>query len=750
MHLNKTGSGQKALSVLAFVLLFLTLNTPQPVAAQLGQQGPQDVARAFLEAWNAREYQTMYLMLTTESQGRTTLPIFQTTYQNVADAIALDSLSYNIRSTDLQGTTAAVYYSLTLQSPSFGTIQDPERIMRLMQTPAGWRVAWSTMDIFDGLAANARVEVDSDPPARGNIYDRMGNLLVEENGTVIEIYAQLQEMSNQDQCFRILGSAVRRDYREIVADAANYNPDTRFFIGDMDVEEYNERSGILNQWCGINRDNGNVRERTDRRYVGHGAATHITGYLGQASEEAIAAGAMPGELVGQAGVELAYNDSLRGEAVRLLRITEPGGTIIRDLGGAEGSPAEDITLTIDRNLQIATAQALHDAFTAAEINWASVSPGGAVVILDVDDSAILALASYPTFDPGLFSPNTPFPSPGAYLSGRRNEPLFNRATQGQYAPGSVFKIVTTAATAQEGLMDPNETFYCGLQWENGPRFGDTLQVRLDWRASEADPEQVFPTGDVTISGALTSSCDPFYYEMGARLFREVSPAAISNYARRMGLGSRYGLNTFPEAAGVIPNPVAVEQAINEAIGQGDVQVTPLQMANLVAGVANGGTVHRPYIVQNIGRQDEAPSFSATPQVINDMELSQQTLDLVKQGMCDVTSRSAVNTTNGNPLGTAWFVFENSYYSICGKTGTAQTNSAPNAWFVAYVPAENPQIAIAAMVQNSREGSEVAAPIVRRILDDYLNVPEGNFAPWPTWWADEYSPLSIATGGTGGG
>lgn len=721
-----------------------------PILPQLAQQ-PQDVVSTFLDAWNRRDYQAMYLLLSTESQGRTSLPVFQTTYDNVAQAITLETLSFIIRETELQGVTAAVHYDLTLQSPSFGSIEDPGRTMRLVQAPAGWRIAWSTMDIFDGLAASARVEVDSNPPARGSIYDRAGNLLVEENGTVLEIYAQLQAMANQEECFRALGTLLRRDWNEIAGDAADYNPETLFFVGDSDIEAYNQNSGALNQWCGINRESGHLFERTDRRYVGHGAATHITGYLGQASEEAIAAGASPGELVGQAGIELAYNDELRGEAVRVLRITEPGGTIIRDLGGAEGTPAQDVTLTIDRDMQLATAQALYDAFMAAETNWASRSPGGAAVVLDVDDSAILALASYPTFDPGLFSPDTPFPFPSAYLNSLPNEPLFNRATQGQYAPGSVFKIVTTAAAAEEELMGPNETFYCGLQWDNGPRYGDTLQVRLDWRASEADEEQRFPTGDVTIAGALTSSCDPFYYEMGARLFRDVSPAAIPSYARRMGLGNRYGLSPiFQEAAGAIPNPTAVEQAINEAIGQGDVQVPPIQMANLVAGIANGGTVYQPYVVQSIGREGETPTFTATPRIINEMGFTQQTLDIVHEGMCDVTTTEARNTTNGNALGTAWFVFENAYYSICGKTGTAQTNAEPNAWFVAYVPAENPQIAIAVMVQNSREGSEVAAPIVRRILDDYLNVPAENYAPWPNWWADEYTPLSIAAGGTGGG
>lgn len=723
-----------------------------PILPQIAQQ-PADVVKEFLAAWDSGDYQKMYTLLSSESQGRYTLPVFQTTYEDVDEAIQLDTLNYTIKQTERQGVTAAVHYDLTITSPAFGTIEDAGRTMRLIETPAGWRVAWSTMDIFDGLAASARIEVDSDPPPRGNIYDRSGKLLVEENGTVLEIYLQRMLVTDENECYRALGTALRRDYREIVEDAANYNPETIFFVGDMDAEEFQQRASMLNEWCGINRESGLVRERGDRRYVGHGAAAHVTGYIGQASDEAISQGFQPGDMIGQAGVEAAYDEELRGQAVRVLRITEPGGTIIRDLGGAEGAEAQSVWLTIDRDMQIAAAQALYDAYMYAENNWASRSPGAGVAVIDVDTGAILALASYPTFDPGLFSPDTPFPFPGAYIAEMLSDPqgaFFNRVTQGQYAPGSVFKIVTTAAIANERLIEPDELFYCGLQWENGARYGDTLEVRLDWRASETDEEQRFPTGDVTISQALTSSCDPFYYEMGARLYQR-DPNLLSNYARRMGLGREYGLEPIlPEAAGVIPSPNSVEAAINEAIGQGDVQVTTLQMAAVVAGIANGGTLYRPYLVQRVGREGEAPSFEATPQTMGDMNLSQEAIDIVKRGMCDVTKTDAVNTTNGRPLGTAWFVFEQSYYSICGKTGTAQTNAEPNAWFVAFVPAENPQIAIAVMAQNSREGSEVAAPIVRRILDDYLNVPDEVFWRFPDWWAEEYVPLSIAEGGTGGG
>lgn len=717
------------------------------------RQTPARVVEQFLTAWNERNYQVMYSLLHPESQGLLRLPTFQTTYENIAESIQLESIAFTLGETERQGMTAIVGYDLTLTSTSFGTIEDAGRKMRLIETPAGYRIAWTRMDIFDGLAANASLQVDYELPPRGNIYDRGGNIMVEANGLVTEVYLQRQNMRDEIECAYLLGRLLRVDPNEMYERFFDYNPDTIFYAGDIDSFALNANAGDLNEICGASRANGLIQDRTDRLYVGHGAAVHVTGYVGQATEADLQQGDYrPGDLIGQAGIEFAFEEALRGRAELVLRITEPGGTTIRELAGAEGEPPQDVWLTLDRDLQIATAQAIHDAYMFAEINWASRSPGAAAVIIDVNTGAILALASYPTFDPGLFSPNTPFPFPGAYIAELLNDPngaFFNRATQGQYSPGSVFKIVTTAAVAEENLMDPTEQFYCGLQWDNGPQYGDTLPIRLDWRASE--PEEFrFPTGYVTIAGALTSSCDPFFYEMGARLFQR-DPNMISNYARRMGIGREYGLEPImPEAAGFLPSPRAVEEAINEAIGQGDVQLPPIQMAVAVAAVANGGTVYRPYIVQQVGRMGEEPSLVAQPEVLGDIGISEEALAIVREGMCDVTSFEERNTTNGEPLGTAPWVFENTFYSICGKTGTAQTDREPNAWFVAYVPADNPQIAIAVMSQNSREGSQVAAPIVRRILDDYLNVPQNHFEPFPEWWLEEYVPLTIAEGGTGGG
>jgi penicillin-binding protein 2 len=221
--------------------------------------------------------------------------------------------------------------------------------------------------------------------------------------------------------------------------------------------------------------------------------------------------------------------------------------------------------------------------------------------------------------------------------------------------------------------------------------------------------------------------------MGARLYLQSGTNTISEYARRMGLGGPTGLTGYLEAAGNVTDPTSVEQGINMAIGQ-EVQVTVLQMARMVAGVANGGTLYRPYIVQQVGEE-----IVNQPLGVAQFDFTAETMAAIREGMCEVVSNE--------DLGTAFAVFEGAPYVACGKTGTAQSGRRePFGWFVAFAPADNPQIAVAAMVEYSREGSETAAPIVRRVMDAFFNAePIG----YPDWWnSGPYVPLDIPEGQTG--
>ena len=733
--------------VFASGLLALVLSVGSESASAQGG-APADVASAFLDAWAAGDYDAMYSRISQRSQALYDVNVFRAMYTEADGATGKTGLTYAIAETQMQGATAAVVYDVTLESAFFEPIVDSQRIMRLVQSPEGWRVAWSGMDIFDGMAPGAQLRAAGQRGQRANIYDREGDVLVEQGGTVTAVYIRRSTIPNEADCLDLLATLLRRQREDLQAFFNRYPTlETVFYVGELDSDVYAARSQDLADTCGIQPQN--TLERQTRRYYRGNAVSHVTGYVGQIPADQLEQwqdrGYQTGDLIGRNGIELAFEAELSGQARRVLNIIEPGGTVVRELSATEGQPALPVTLTIDRDLQEIVAQALADAFNYAEPNWGTrdVSPGGAAVVLDVNTGAILAAASYPLFEPDLFNPDTyccTIITAGDRIAEMINDPrtpLFNRVFQGQYAPGSIFKVVTAAAAAEEGIFGYNDTFYCDLSWDGAP-FGDTVGFeRKDWRFTDG----MDPAGEITMSQALTSSCDPFFYQMGAELFNRRGPSTLIDYSQRMGL-TRTGIDYFgTEAAGEIPLPTSAAAAINEAIGQGDVKVTPIQMAKLTAAIANGGTVYQPYLVQRVGGADGTPvTFEAEPQVVGRLEMRPETMAMLRKGMCDVTTDP--------DLGTAVWPFEQAGFTVCGKTGTAQTARYPQAWFIAYSPAENPQIAIAVMVEQALEGSQIAAPITRRILEDYYGETRFGFPPF--WAEGPYVPLQAPEGGTIGG
>jgi penicillin-binding protein 2 len=723
------------------------------------QQSPAEVVSTFMDAWGRRDYDAMYALLAPQSQQLTSPAVFREIYEAADSAIGTNAVTATITDTEEQGTSAVVNYDAVIGSTIFGELPDNERVMRLVETANGWRIAWTQMDIFDGYAPGTTLDAASRRQPRGNIYASDGQPLVEQDGAVVTVYVAQNAIFDYELCLDVLTTAFMRQRGDLDEMFAGYNLETQIPIGDLDQEGYARYSQSLNDNCAAV-----ITTRETRRYAGHGAAAHITGYIGGIPSEQVEAyqsrGYDFGELVGLGGLEAQYEEELAGGATRVLRIIEPGGMVVRELASSEGSTPMDVNLTIDYNLQMTAGQALSDAFNYAEGNWGSRehSTGAGVVVMDVDTGAVLALASYPTYDPGIFNPDTPYFFVGDYiieLGGDNRQPFLNRVIQNSYPPGSTFKIITTAAAANEGIWGPEEIFYCGRVWQ-GQEYGDTRPERYDWRNFEPE-EANFDTGDVNMPDALTASCNPFFYTMGALLYRDRGASTLTNYARQMGLGRPTGIDieVVPEAAGQIPTPQGADAAISEAIGQSDVQVTLLQMARMVSGVANGGTLYQPYIVESVGIDGQMPFYEAEPEIVGDMGLSEEALAVVRQGMCQVTDSTVYGRTSGERLGTAWFVFTDPdwypvSYTVCGKTGTAQTGRIePHGWFVAFAPADDPQIAIAGMVEYGREGSETAAPIVRRILDAYFNVPSDQVAPYPDWWYEnDYAPLTIPEGSTG--
>jgi penicillin-binding protein 2 len=727
-----------------------------PVPQQQSGRTPEQTARSFLDAWAIEDFETMYSLVSPRILQVYPFDDFRAQYSNADSEMGFESVTYAIQDVRVQGTSAAITYDATLESSTFGAIEDTGRIMRLVSEGGGWHVAWSPMDILNGMTSSVRLRSERRFPVRGTIYDRNGLPLVQDNGTAVIVYLLEQDIRDVEACFSILARLMMRPYPYLEELANQYSNDVVYFVGEMDSELYEQNRSQIDEFCATDIDaafGAKIQQVTGRTYFGHGAAAHITGYMAPVPAEQLEAwerrGYASGDTVGIVGIENTFQDELAGTPEQFLRLQDTsGGVVLRELGGAVGTDPLPVQLTIDRTMQLHLAQAFNDGWNYAVTDWASVATGGAGVVLDVNTGAVLAMFSYPTYDPRIFNPQSTYFNTGTTFAAASSQvaravngdPFFpvgsamnNRAIGEQYSPGSTFKIVTTLAAADTGIWGRDQIFECELTWEGGAQFGDALEFREDWRVSLGEDA----AGPITMSQALTTSCNPFFWQVGALMFR-ANPNTVADYARMLGLGAVTGLNTlgYPEVSGVIPQPSDITSALNNAIGQGNTNVTAMQMARLTSAIANGGTLYRPYIVEQVGGLDGTEvTQEFEPTVVSRLEVSPEALDVVRTGMCNVPI--------DEELGTASYLFYRAPYSSCAKTGTAQTGAfAPHSWYVAYAPADNPQIAIAVVVSNSREGSEVAAPIIRRFLENYFNVGISDF---PEWWQWEYVPLTPPQG-----
>jgi len=532
------------MTLLVGFLLMLVVN---PASAQAS---PEGVVSAFLDAWNTVNYGEMYRYVHPTSQQQFPQPVFEARYTAAHQVMAFAGLRHTIQNTRTQGQSAAVTYSVQIESGAMGIIEETGRTMRLVQTPNGWRIAWSSMDIFDTLVGDAVLNIQSVPQPRGTIYDRNGLVLAEDGGTTVALYSSQGNMFEVNDCLTLLGELTLESVPNLQQNFANRTPDNVFFLTEMHTDEYNANRIDLQEICGVDPETQVFESRPHREYYGRSAMSHTLGYIGPIPQEELPQyqqrGYSANDLVGLSGVEFAFQDELAGKPERVLNIIDSSGQPLREITRTEGAPSVSVTVSLDRDMQMSTAQAISDAFNYARGNWGdpTISPGGAAVVLDVKTGEILAVTSYPLIDPYLFNPNaTSIENRGILLQqliADPRGPLRNRATNEQQSPGSVFKIITLAAILNEGLTTPDEIFFCDLYWD-GRQYGDTLEQRADWRVAD----EMEAAGDITPAQALMSSCNPFFWQYGATLYRQVGSSTIVDYSRRLGLGRVYGLQALP-------------------------------------------------------------------------------------------------------------------------------------------------------------------------------------------------------------
>jgi len=692
------------------------------------------VAETFLQAWQQADTPTMYGLISPNSRDAYSEDAFSETYARAAETMTLQAVATRTTNALRQDTIASVLYDATFTTEFFGTIEDRERTLRLVETPEGWRVAWSTGDLFAELADGAALEWVRRQPGRANIYDRNGQVLADQNGRAVELRVVKRDVSDPAACISELARILDEDPAALQATFDRFGGETLFAVGEISPETYLAEEQTLIQACAIGDDARDTRTRATRRYLDV-LAPHVVGFVGPIRPDQEAEyrqrGYPANAVIGQEGIEQGYEDYLAGTMGGTLHIVGPDGAVRRVLAEVEPQPGQSVYLTIDANLQRAVQQALTDAYAAAGPTWAQTSPGAAAVVMDVKTGEILAMASYPWFDPNVFNPDATLADREAQITALQTDPrtpLLNRATQATLPPGSVFKLVSLATALDSGIYNANTGWTCSGRWSSED---DWLPVRYDWLTTGH--------GWVTAPWAITYSCNPYFWQLGKNV-QAVDYTLIEQYAHRMGLGVPTGQTALAENTGQISNDAIVlrlqgrhwtpADMYNLVIGQGETLVTPLQIARMVAALANGGSVWKPQFVQKVQLIGQAPVVEAGPEAVETLGFDPAIYELIQGAMCNVTL---------DPNGTTryiykdWYDFHETDIVVCGKTGTAQSGGAgikPGAWFAAFAPQNDPEIAIAVVVENSCEGSEVASPIVARIVEDYYGLPHYDY---PAFW-----------------
>ena len=678
---------------------------PPPIVTIVSAPNVDAVLTAYLDAFKSDDYNTMYGLLSKVSQDSITLEDFALRNRDALNTMSAGSFDYEVLSSLLNTFTSEVSYRVTYHTALVGDIQR-DMVARFTLENDAWKLNWDDGLILPELAGGNVLKMEYNIPSRGNIYDHNGDVLAAQaDAYAFQIMpgdvSEEGEGTLLSEVWNLCGISMEGLAQEIANTPAQY----AIPICEASEQE-SERirsiapSGL--QWTDYN----------SRYYFEQGVGSNIVGYTQLISAEELDTyrrlGYRGDETVGQTGIERWAEDYLSGKHGGTLYVVNPTtGDIVTKVGESQAQAADSVYLTIDRNLQYYAEQAIK-GFT------------GAAVVLERDTGRVLAMASSPDFDSNAFQPNNP--NQAAELGELIPGSLLNRAAQGQYPLGSVFKLITMAAGMESGLYTADTPFDCQYDWT---KLSDQVRHDRTWqhcqdrtqRGLECNTPDSTPSGLLTLPEGLMRSCNPFFWDIGYTLYQNNRPNDIANMARAFGLGQRTGIEQIEEEPGRIVDPPSAIDVVNQAIGQGEVQVTPLQVARFIAALGNGGTLYRPQLVEKIEPVDGGgPLLVFQPDAKGILPIQPFRMDIIKQAMISVVQ---------DQRGTANFRLRGLRIPVAGKTGTAESGSGlPHAWFAGYTIASEstgkPDIAIAVILENQGEGSDWAAPIFQRIVETYYN------------------------------
>ncbi|MBD3299989.1 MAG: penicillin-binding protein 2 [Candidatus Moranbacteria bacterium] len=451
-----------------------------------------------------------------------------------------------------------------------------------------------------------------------------------------------------------------------------------------------------------------TEETAVREYTHPEMLAHVMGYVGKVTQEDLAEDKeyLMTDIVGKAGLESYWEEQLRGvHGFRNVEVNS-SGDVLRSLKEKAPIAGNKLMLGIDLKMQ----ESLYKNMEAV-IKQRGVLNGAAVVI-DPENGAIRAYVSYPGFNNNLFQRKID-PQKFDELINDPANPLLNRVIGGTFHPGSTFKPTVGAAALQEGVVSPNQSFDCGGFLEIDNAYG--VWRFNDWKTHGPD---------IDIYKALAYSCDVYYYYIGGGFegFRGLGINKIKEYAEKFGLGKTTGIDLPGERSGFIPTPEWKLEAKNEkwyvgntyhaSIGQGDVSLTPLQVANQVVPIANGGTLYKPHLVTEIVNKETGEVVTKIdPEILNANFIDRNNLEIIKQGMRDAVEYGTLKQLQ---------IIEN---DVCGKTGTAQIGGTEDthSWFVGFAPKDDPEFVIAVLVERGGESTDAAVPVAKLFMADYFGI-----------------------------
>lgn len=544
---------------------------------------------------------------------------------------------------------------------------------------------------YERLAENNRLRVLRLDAPRGLIHDRSGRILV-ENTPIFRLMIDRSRSLDLGASVAFAAEILGRDERELRA-ALERHRGVALEVPVLLAEDLELTQVARFEVSEPEQPEFEIATSRRRLYRHSFQTAHVVGHLGEPTpaEHDRDASLAAGDLVGRSGVELLRDGLLRGNhGERIVVVDSRGRLMGGDVRRTDAEPGESVSLTIDLRLQQLAESLLADKV-------------GAIVALDPRDGAVRAMVSSPSFDPNSF---------GGRLSQQDwdrivdapGKPLQNRAIQNTYPPGSVFKIAMVVAGLAEGLIRPDDRIYCN---------GATRLYDRRWRCWQSRGH-----GFVDLRGALQHSCDIYFYRQGVKIGIET----IAAYARRLGLGSRTGVELPGESEGLVPDPEWSRnrrgypwypgETVSVSIGQGPLLTSPLQVAVMTAAVANGGFRVRPYVIA-AGGEPPAP-----------LGLDSQVVAFVAEALANVVENGTGRSAR-TPV-----------VAVAGKTGTAQVvaqatwtrsedlppDQADHAWFTSYAPVESPELVVVVFIENGGRGSEAAAPLARQMHEGYFSAP----------------------------